>query len=169
MPHTLLRNSFYEEALVNPGLREAVAAGELPGADGGRPVNFATIRDLGLAASAVLTGDGHSGTVHELRGPLWTPADLAATVSEVSGTSVVHRAVPSAELGGAGFVHDLIASGLFAEPSTDLEKLLSRPATSLRDARTQVPGPAHTSGPVCGPVILCASGGAWPRPPASRC
>lgn len=134
VPHTLLRNTFYAEALVNPGLREAVAAGELLGADGGRPVNFATIRDLGLAASAVLTGDGHAGTVHELRGPLWTLADLAATVGEVSGTSVAYRAVPSAELGGAGFVHDLIASGLFAEPSTDLEKLLGRPATNLRDA-----------------------------------
>lgn len=45
---------------------------------------------------------------------------------------MAYRAVPSAER-GAGFVHDLIASGLFAEPSTDLEKL-GRTATSLRDA-----------------------------------
>jgi NAD(P)H dehydrogenase (quinone) len=136
VPHTLLRNTFYEEALVNPGLRAAVAAGELLGADGGQPVTFATIRDLALAASATLTGQGHAGATYELRGPSWTLADLAATVSEVSGTPVTYRAVPSAELGGAGFVHDLIASGLFAEPSDDLEKLLGRPATSLRDAVT---------------------------------
>lgn len=136
VPHTLLRNTFYEEALVNPGLRAAVDAGEIVGADGGRPVNFATIRDLGLAASAVLTGDGHAGATYELRGPLWTLTDLAAVVTEVSGTPVAYRAAPSAELGGIGFVHDLIASGLFAEPSDDLEKLLGRPATSLRDAVT---------------------------------
>jgi NAD(P)H dehydrogenase (quinone) len=136
VPHTLLRNTFYAEALVNPGLRAAVAAGELLGADGGVPVNFATIRDLGLAAAAVLTGDGHAGAIYELRGPLWTLADLAATVTDVSGTPVAYRAVPSAELGAAGFVHDLIAGGLFAESSTDLEKLLGRPATSLRDAVT---------------------------------
>lgn len=134
VPHTLLRNTFYAEALVNPGLRDAVAAGELLGADGGRPVNFATIRDLGLAASAVLTGEGHAGATYELRGPLWTLADLAATVGEVSGTPVAYRAVPSTELGGAGFVHDLIASGLFSEPADDLDKLLGRPATSLHDA-----------------------------------
>ena len=136
VPHTLLRNTFYEEVLVNPGLAAAVAAGELLGADGGQPVNFATIRDLGLAASAALTADGQAGVVHELRGPLWTLTELAATVTEVSGTPVAYRAVPVEELGGIGFVHGLIASGLFSEPSDDLEKLLGRPATSLRDAVT---------------------------------
>jgi NAD(P)H dehydrogenase (quinone) len=134
VPHTLLRNTFYAEVLINPGLRDAVAAGELRGADGGVPVNFATIRDLGLAASAALTGDGHEGAVYELRGPLWTVRELAATVSEVAGSPVAYRAVPVAELGPAGFVHELIAAGLFAEPSPDLEKLLGRPATTLSQA-----------------------------------
>lgn len=137
VPHTLLRNTFYAEVLINPGLRDAVAAGELLGADGGAPVNFATIRDLGLAASVALTSDGQAGAVHELRGPLWTVAELAATVREVAGTPVVYRAVPVAEVGPAGFVHELIASGLFAEPSPDLEKLLGRPATTLREAVEQ--------------------------------
>jgi NAD(P)H dehydrogenase (quinone) len=134
VPFTILRNTFYEEALVNPGLREAVAKGELLGADKGVPVNFATLRDLGLAASAVLTQEGHAGVVHELRGPLWTVADLAATLAEVAGAPVTYRAVESAELGPAAFVHDLIADGLFREPSDDLEKLLGREPTSLRDA-----------------------------------
>ena len=102
VPFTVLRNTFYEEALVNPGLREAVAAGELLGADKGVPVNFATLRDLALAASAALTGDGHAGAVHELRGPLWTVAELAATLTEVAGTPVAYRAVDSASLGPGG-------------------------------------------------------------------
>ncbi len=134
LPHTLLRNTFYAEVLVNPGLAEAVTTGELKAADGGVPVNFATIHDMGLAASRVLTTDGHEGVAYELRGPLWTVSDLAAVVSEVSGKPVAYRAVPVGELGPAGFAHQLIASGLFSEPSDDLEKLLGRPATSLRAA-----------------------------------
>lgn len=132
LPHTLLRNTFYTEALVNPGLAEAVAAGELTAADEGKPVNFATIRDMGLAASRVLTDDGHAGATYEISGPLWTVEDLARTVADVSGEPVAYRAVPADDLGPAGFVHTLIASGLFSEPSDDLEKLLGRPATTLR-------------------------------------
>lgn len=132
--HTLLRNTFYSEALVNPGLAEAVATGELKAADGGVAVNFATIHDMGLAASQVLTTDGHAGATYEIRGPLWTVEELAATVAEVSGKPVAYRAVPVDDLGPAGFVHQLIASGLFSEPSDDLEKLLGRPVTSLRAA-----------------------------------
>jgi NAD(P)H dehydrogenase (quinone) len=132
LPHTLLRNTFYAEALVNPGLAGAVAAGELKGADEGKPVNFATIRDMGLAASRVLTDDGHVGATYEIGGPLWTVSDLAQVLSDVSGKPVAYRAVTADDLGAAGFVHRLIASGLFSEPSDDLEKLLGRPVTPLR-------------------------------------
>jgi NAD(P)H dehydrogenase (quinone) len=134
LPHTLLRNTFYTEVLVNAGLRAAVDAGELLGADDGVPVNLATIADLGVAASAAVAGDGHAGAVYELRGTIWTLADLARTLSEVSGTEVTYRPVPLEELGQAGFVHQLIASGLFAEPSEDLEKLIGRAPTGLREA-----------------------------------
>ena len=134
LPHTLLRNTFYLEALVNPGLRAAVDAGELLGADEGAAVNFATIADLGLAASVTLTGDGHAGRAYELRGPVWTLADLARILSEVSGKDVAYKPVPAEEVGGAGFVHQLIASGLFSEPSDDLEKLIGRPPADLREA-----------------------------------
>jgi NAD(P)H dehydrogenase (quinone) len=134
LPYTLLRNTFYSEALVNPGLKEAVAAGELKAADGGIPVNFATIHDMGLGASQVLSTEGHAGATYEIRGPLWTVEELAATVSDMSGTPVTYRAVPAGDLGPAAFVHELIASGLFNEPSDDLEKLLGRPVTSLRAA-----------------------------------
>ena len=134
LSYTVLRNTFYTESLVNPGLAEAVAAGELKAADEGRPVNFAPIRDMGLGASRVLTEDGHAGATYEIRGPLWTVEDLARTVSEVSGKPVAYRAVSTDDLGPAGFVHQLIASGLFSEPSDDLEKLLGRPVTSLRAA-----------------------------------
>jgi NAD(P)H dehydrogenase (quinone) len=134
IPHTLLRNTFYMELLVNPGLRTVVDAGELRASDGGAAVNLATIADLGVAASLAVTGDGHAGAVYELRGPVWTLADLARTLSEVSGKDVTYKSVPVEELGDAGFVHQLISSGLFSEPSADLEKLIGRPPTGLREA-----------------------------------
>jgi len=84
----------------------------------------------------VLTEDGHAGAVHELRGPLWTVAELAATVAEVAGSPVAYRAVELAELGPAAFVHQFIAEGVFREPSDDLAKLLGREPTSLREAVT---------------------------------
>jgi NAD(P)H dehydrogenase (quinone) len=127
VPHTLLRNTFYMEALVNPGLRAAVESGELLAADGGQPVNFVTIADLALAASATLTGPEHDG-------PLWAVPDLARTVSEVSGRPVTYRAVHADDLGPAAFVHQLVASGLFAQPSEDLENLLGRPGSGLHHA-----------------------------------
>jgi NAD(P)H dehydrogenase (quinone) len=131
---TALRNTFYLHFLVNPGLAAAVEAGELTAADGGQPVNFASVPDFAAAAAAALTTDGLENTVHELRGPVFTLPELAATVSAVSGRPVAYRAVPPAEFGQGAFMWDLIASGLFAEPSADLEKLLGRPATSLREA-----------------------------------
>ena len=88
----------------------------------------------------MLTSDGHAGAVYELRGPLWTVVDLAATLAEVAGTPVAYRAVDPAELGPAAFVHDLIAEGIFREPSEDLAKLLGREPTSLRDAVTAALG-----------------------------
>jgi NAD(P)H dehydrogenase (quinone) len=134
LPHTLLRNTFYTEVLVNPGLRSAVDAGELRGADNGVAVNFATIADLGAAASETVTGDGHAGAVYELRGPVWTLADLARTLSEVSGKDVAYEPVAAEEIGQMAFVHQLIASGLFSEPAGDLEKLIGRAPTGLREA-----------------------------------
>jgi NAD(P)H dehydrogenase (quinone) len=132
LTYTLLRNTFYTDVFVNPGLSAAIEAGELLGADGGQPIASATIADLGLAASIVVSGDGQAA-VYELRGRPWTWAELAQTLSEVSGKPVAYRAVSVDELGPAGFVHPLIASGLFAEPTDDLEKLIGRAPTGLRE------------------------------------
>jgi NAD(P)H dehydrogenase (quinone) len=134
LPHTLLRNTFYTDLVVYPTVRAAVESGELRAADNGVPVNFATIAELGLAASAAVSGTGHENAVYELRGPVWTFAELARTIAEVSGKDVAYTPVPAEELGQAGFVHQLIASGLFSEPSADLEKLIRRPPTGLREA-----------------------------------
>jgi NAD(P)H dehydrogenase (quinone) len=129
LPHTSLRNTFYKDLVVYPTVRGAVEAGELRAADNGVAVNFATIEELGLGGGGAV---GRENAVYELRGPVWTFADLADTISEVSGKDVAYKPVPVEELGQAGFIHQLIASGLFSEPSDDLEKLIGRPPAGLR-------------------------------------
>ncbi|MCW0212266.1 MAG: NAD(P)H-binding protein [Pseudonocardia sp.] len=131
---TVLRNTFYSDLFVNPGtVAAAVDTGEIVYADGGRSLNTATIRDLGLAAAVVLTGRGHEGARYELRGSLWTYDELAAAISAESGKPVVHREIPLSEAGDGAFVAQLVSGGFFSEPSEDLEKLLGRPATGIRE------------------------------------
>jgi NAD(P)H dehydrogenase (quinone) len=63
---------------------------------------------------------------------LWTYDELAAVITEESGTRVVHRGPAPEEADAHAFLGSLVASGLFAEPSDDLDGLLSRPATGVR-------------------------------------
>ncbi|WP_345411522.1 NAD(P)H-binding protein [Pseudonocardia xishanensis] len=129
VPFTVLRNSFYSDLFVNPAVvAAAVEAGEIAAADAGKALNTATIRDFGLAASAALTGTGHENAVHELRGPLWTYDELAAAITEATGTAVTHRELPLAD---EDFIGALVSSGFFSEPGDDLATLLGRPATAI--------------------------------------
>jgi NAD(P)H dehydrogenase (quinone) len=65
--------------------------------------------------------------------PRQVGAEGAQAVGDLRGCAGrLHEPVPAAELGPAAF--ELVAAGLFAEPSDDLEKLISRPATGLRAA-----------------------------------
>lgn len=134
VPFTVLRNTFYSDLFVNPAVVDAaLASGELVFADGGQRLTTATISDLGLAASAALTGEGHRNRTYELRGPLWTYDELAAAIAERSGKPVAHRQIPLAEAGEGAFVGELVSSGFFAEPGDDLARLLGRTPTGIAD------------------------------------
>lgn len=134
LPVTPLRNTFYSDSFVNPAVvGAAIEAGETVAADGGRALNTATIADLARAAAVVVAGGPgeHAGRAYELRGPLWTYDELAATIAAESGRPVTHRRIPLDEAGDLAFLGGLISSGLFAEPSDDLAALLGRPATGM--------------------------------------
>jgi NAD(P)H dehydrogenase (quinone) len=133
LTYTLLRNTFYTEGFVNPGLAAAVDAGELTAPAIGHPLATATIADLAHAASAVLVTDGHENTVHELRGPLWTYAELAEQLSAVAGKQVRYREAPDADAGPLGFLLPILRDPEFGRTTPDLEKLLGRPATPVED------------------------------------
>ncbi len=153
---TVLRNGWYTENYTTQ-LAGYLQRGEVLGAAGDAMVAAATIADYAAAAVAVLTEEGHDGAVYELGGTPFTLAELATTVTEVTGTPVVYRDLPVAELarvlegsgmpaGTAGFVASLSeASGrgdMNADPAT-LTRLIGRPSTPLRDAVAA----AHTPSP----------------------
>ncbi|MEV0135808.1 NAD(P)H-binding protein [Dactylosporangium sp. NPDC050688] len=132
LPATILRHPFYTEAFVNPGLRDAVASGTLAGGTGGRGLNTALRSDLAVAAATVLAGDEHLGRGYDLTGPLWTYQDLARVLSELSGRTV--EPVETTVAPPLGLLMQLAKAGLLERQTTDLEALLGRPPTPLREA-----------------------------------
>lgn len=146
VPHTLLRDNWYVENYT-ANLADYLARGAIVAAAGEGRVAGAARRDYAEAAAVVLTGEGHSGRTYELAGTPFTFAELAATISEVTGRDVAYRPVGPAELTGiltdagldkgtAGFVVSLdesIARGDLDIDSDDLRELLGRPLTPVAE------------------------------------
>lgn len=144
---TVLRNDWYTENYTSR-LPEYLQRGAIVSATGSGRIGMATRRDYAEAAAAALTEDAHAGRTYELAGPPVTLDDLAAVITDVTGTAVAHTVVSRDELvsiltgagldeGTARFVTALdegIERGDLDVDSTDLEKLIGRPATSLAEA-----------------------------------
>ncbi|MEV8639291.1 NAD(P)H-binding protein [Streptosporangium sp. NPDC051023] len=134
LPYTILRNPYYSEAFVNPGLSAAVAAGELRDGTGGRGLNTALKADLAEAAANALTGDGHLGRGYDLTGPLWTYPQLARTLAQASGVPVAYREGPDEATGPMRWLNAQVRAGALERQSDDLQRLLGRPPVSLARA-----------------------------------
>lgn len=147
IPFTVLRNGWYTENYTAQ-LDQYLERGEVTGATAGRRVSAAPRADFATAAATALLSDDAGDAVYELGGEAFSFDELAATISDVTGTKVAHRdlSVPDyqAELeqhgldaGTAGFVAGLdasIAAGDLETDSDDLARLLGRPATPLADS-----------------------------------
>ena len=155
LPHVFLRNSWYLENYTGQ-LPTYLEHGAVLGSAGDGRVSAATRADYAEAAAAVLAGDGHAGHAYELGGTAFTLAELAATVTRVSGTEVDYRDLPVEDYAAAlvaaglpdGYAHVLtdsdrgIADGALFTDTGDLERLIGRPAASLEDAvRAALPAP----------------------------
>jgi len=146
VPFTVLRNSWYTE-VYTAQLPQYLERGEILGAAAGGKVSAAARADYAAAAAVALLTDDGDDTVYELGGPAFTFDELAATVSDVTGTKVAHRDLSVAEYAAAleqvgldagtvGFLAGLdasIAAGDLVTDSEDLVRLLGRPATPLAD------------------------------------
>lgn len=144
IPHALLRNGWYTENYAG-SIAGAVATGTIAGSAGDGKIAAASRQDYAEAAAAVLLS-GEAG-VHELGGPAFTLAELAAEVSRQTGKPVSYRNLPVAEYqavlvglglpeGYAGLLADTdtkIAEGHLDVSSAELEALIGRPATPLAE------------------------------------
>lgn len=150
LPYTLLRNSWYTENYTRQ-LAQYLETGQILGAADTGKVSGAPRADYAEAATVALIGDGtDSGgdTVYELGGTAFTFEELAAAVTEVTGTKVVYRDLPparyAAALGEAGLdaataefvaaIDASIATGDLETGSDDLTRLIGRPTGSLSAA-----------------------------------
>jgi NAD(P)H dehydrogenase (quinone) len=143
---TILRNGWYVENYT-PQVPTYLEHG-MVGSDGEGKVSLALRAELGEAAAAVLTGEGHEGMVYELGGDAVTLPELAAILSEVTGQTIAYTGVPvevfQGILVGAGLpepvaaifadVDRAISIGELEVDPTDLAALLGRPATPVAEA-----------------------------------
>ena len=146
VPVTLLRNGWYDENYTAQ-LGQYLEHGEILGASGDGRISAASREDYAVAAVAALLQDEAGDHTYELGGPSFDMSELAAVVSEVTGTSVTYREVPATEYvatlrgsgldeGTAQFVASIdtsIAHGDLETDSDDLARLLGRAATPLVD------------------------------------
>lgn len=151
IPYTILRNNWYVEN--EAGTIQAVATGApwLTCAGAGK-VGWALRRDYAEAAANVLTGEGHANKTYELAGKLITYDDLAAITAEVLGKDVAVQhvdeatfteamkaaGVPDAALPFVVGIQTAIANGSLSIDSNDLEHLLGRRPTPLREGISEI-------------------------------
>jgi NAD(P)H dehydrogenase (quinone) len=131
LEYTFLRNALYIDFVAVLGLKEALASGELITAPGEWQFNSVTRADLALAAAAVLA-EGKSGNrIYELTTPeTWNLADLAEVLAEVAGKPVVHRQ----DDGIQHWIYAWLSKLDTSSTSGDLEQLMGRPVTSLKES-----------------------------------
>ena len=146
VPSTLLRNSWYIENYTGQ-IETYTASGAILGATANAGISAAARADYADAAAAALI-DAKAGSVYELGGTPFTLNELAAAVTEVTGTTVAYHDVSvegmisalegfGMDSGMAGMwaaVDASIAKGELSTDSGDLEALIGRQATPLADA-----------------------------------
>ncbi len=150
--HSLLRNGWYIENYTAQ-LATQLEHGAVLSATGTGRVSAATRADFADAAAAVLLAESPAQT-YELGGPAFSLDEYAATVSEVTGATVTHQALPAEAYGEAltsagvpaPYVEMLVDSDLglargdLLVEGDDLATLIGRPATPLADAVRAVAG-----------------------------
>ncbi len=152
LPYAVLRNNWYFENYT-ARLPQYLERGEVTGLSADAHMGAAARADYAVAAVSALLDPPRPGTVLELAGPGFTLAGLAATITEVMGTTVAYRDVTPAELAAAlraagadeataGFLvalEEAVARGDLDVRTDDLERLLGRPPAPLHEVLRALP------------------------------
>jgi NAD(P)H dehydrogenase (quinone) len=149
IPHVLLRNGWYVENYT-ASVPAALQYNAVLGSAGEGRISSASRADYADAAVAVLTSDSQqAGRTYELAGgSAFSLADLAGEIGRQSGKQVIYKDLPEAEFKAALVAAGLPEpfAGLLAESDVgasrgalfgtepDLEQLIGRPATDVREA-----------------------------------
>ncbi|HTG68880.1 MAG TPA: SDR family oxidoreductase [Candidatus Udaeobacter sp.] len=151
IPYSFLRNNWYLEN--ETGNIQGVLAGApwVTSAGNGK-AGWASRQDYAEAAAAVLAGNGHENSIYELSGKLMTQEELVSVIESVLGKEVPVQQVDDAKyaeiMKGAGVpdfvipilvgIQQGIREGALEIESNDIEKLLGRPVTPIREALTPI-------------------------------
>ncbi|MEV6591902.1 NAD(P)H-binding protein [Streptomyces acidicola] len=150
IPYAILRNgSYIENYTADIGMW--LQYGTVIGSAGDGKISGATRADLAAAAALVTADQPMNNRIHELGGTAFTMSDLAAETTVQTGTTVSYTDMPPAEysktLAGVGlpqFLTDAIADnsagaahGAWYTDSRELQSLLGRPTTSVKEAIAQ--------------------------------
>lgn len=145
--YTILRAAFMAQNFSEGFLVDGVRAGEVafPAGDVREP--FIDVDDVAEVAALALTSDAHINQIYDLTGPrLLTFGDATAAIADIVGRPVAFRSVSSDEYARMladflppPYVDFLIAlfrevlDGHNAHVSSDVERILGRPARDFRD------------------------------------
>ena len=146
---TILRLCYGMAASLARDVASAVTSGNLAAPAGDARATPAAVTDLAEATANALVEAGHDGHTYELTGPTavsWT--DLAALATTLGGREIGYRRVADDEFRdqvvALGFPPSLVGmlldyyaafrAGWANSPSTDLSRLLGRPAVESLDA-----------------------------------
>jgi uncharacterized protein YbjT (DUF2867 family) len=144
---TILKGAWFAQNFSEGHFRDPILSGEFafPGAEAGEP--FVDIDDIADVAVKALTEPGHNGKEYDLTGPrLLTFPEAIGEIARATGKEIRYIPITPAEYGAAlrgvlpdeyvDFMVDLFAGlldGHNANVSTDVERLLGRPARDFRE------------------------------------
>lgn len=146
--YTILRNGWYTENYTG-SIGGALAGGAFIGSADNGKISSAARVDYGEAAAVAITDESHKGKVYELAGDdYYTLADLAAEISNQTGTNIPYRNLTEAEYTRilesfeipAGFAAAIASWDVSAskddlfDDSHQLSALIGRPTTPLADS-----------------------------------
>jgi NAD(P)H dehydrogenase (quinone) len=152
LTYALLRNTLYTDGIAMFAGENVFESGIFLPTGNGR-VPFALRREMGEAAANVLLRDGHENKTYNITGnDLYSYEDVAKTLSELSGKNIVYTDADAAtfpdKLKGFGVpeIAVFIIAGFSADiknhqyeiVSKDLEKLLGRKPTSLKEGLKEI-------------------------------
>ena len=147
VPYTLLNNTLYADLLPMLLGEQVLETGIFfPAGDGKTP--FALRKDMAAAAATVLTTAGHENKEYAVAADTaYSFADIAVILSEVTGkeikylnpdkesyiAAVTSAGVPEESAGFLAGFGEAVSRGEFDTHRSDLEKLLGRKPTALKE------------------------------------